>query len=660
MSNPIDPKLLGELAIVVIRAQHLSDRSKIGKHHPYVVLKYGNNSVKTPVVKKGGQHPTFDAEVRFKITEDTEDIITRQPDSSDKDTVAPKKGRRMPKNKSMVLSVYADDPKEPKLVGETVVDLTTVFEKCEHDDMFELKYKNMFAGEIYLEMTYFINDAPPIPKKVPKPTSWMDYGTAGPLPSVGSSNSRPYGSQSYMATPPDLYKSNPQRRGSQSGSISTYNQVLPPTSAYVPPPAFPGKQPPPREQVGSIRHSVTSPSGPLPMVPALPSQPAFHADTYSQPNASHSHRHSLPGAIPQHGHWQNDQAYPRPSIPSTAPAVPPQPLPEPYPAYNQHSLPVQYPTDRPGSALYTPAAPPSSSFPRLNEMAMALPPFPPPPLVELPGRTTPLPSAYSMPSATPRPSTLPIPESYHYPPPDPHVNPYLPQPNVSGMPAPANSLPYAPPRPPSTHIATYPLIDNRPPSSMATAPPPERPYSSASAHYPPTVTSSYHVSSAVVPPAPLTGSHWPPNPAQYAPPAMNASAVPEIQPVRAHSPYTAPVGQPYEPQPYLPAGDHNEPLAYPPPVSAATWTTPEPDTRPGRTYLRSLGVGGAPVSAPPGVSLPYPEQSRSNYTSSGPPHASQPPHNANYGHAPDQAPMPETSYHQNYGGQAYQPTYSAY
>lgn len=24
-------------------------------------------------------------------------------------------------------------------------------------DMFELKYKNMFAGEIYLEMTYFIN-----------------------------------------------------------------------------------------------------------------------------------------------------------------------------------------------------------------------------------------------------------------------------------------------------------------------------------------------------------------------------------------------------------------------------------------------------------------------------------------------------------------------
>jgi hypothetical protein len=33
----------------------------------------------------------------------------------------------------MVISVFADDPKDPKLVGETVVDLTTVFEKCEHD-----------------------------------------------------------------------------------------------------------------------------------------------------------------------------------------------------------------------------------------------------------------------------------------------------------------------------------------------------------------------------------------------------------------------------------------------------------------------------------------------------------------------------------------------
>jgi hypothetical protein len=84
---------------------------------------------------RGGQHPTFDAEVRFKITEDAEDIMTRNSDAGDKDASGPRKSRRIPKNRNMVVSVFADDPKEPKLVGETVVDLTTVFEKCEHDGM---------------------------------------------------------------------------------------------------------------------------------------------------------------------------------------------------------------------------------------------------------------------------------------------------------------------------------------------------------------------------------------------------------------------------------------------------------------------------------------------------------------------------------------------
>lgn len=59
--------------------------------------------------------------------------MTRSSDSGDINSSGSKKGRRIPKNRNMVVSVFADDPKEPKLVGETVVDLTTVFEKCEHD-----------------------------------------------------------------------------------------------------------------------------------------------------------------------------------------------------------------------------------------------------------------------------------------------------------------------------------------------------------------------------------------------------------------------------------------------------------------------------------------------------------------------------------------------
>lgn len=105
---------------------------------------------------RGGQHPEFDDEVRFKIYEEAEDIISRTPKSSDVATVAgdpasssaslptveesasgvlpaPSTARRLPSNKSIVVQVWADDAKEPKIVGETVVDLTEVFKTCEQD-----------------------------------------------------------------------------------------------------------------------------------------------------------------------------------------------------------------------------------------------------------------------------------------------------------------------------------------------------------------------------------------------------------------------------------------------------------------------------------------------------------------------------------------------
>ncbi|KAJ9128025.1 hypothetical protein QFC24_000314 [Naganishia onofrii] len=398
MTESVDARLLGELAVVVIRAQHLSDRSKIGKHHPYVVLKYGNTKTKTPVVKKGGQHPTFDAEVRFKVSEDAEDIVDR-PDNNGGDPTKVKKSRRIPKNKSMVVSVFADDPKEPKLVGETVVDLTVVFEKCEHDDMFELKYKDMFAGEIYLEMTYFINDAPPIPKKVPKPVSWMDYGTTGPLPPGpdrhGSLESRNYDPAGGPATPGPGFA---PRRGSYSGSAAPYKPSGIQPGAYVPPPTFPGRNASRSTAIVPSRTSDgTASAGPSTAIPArtLPTSgwPTM-ADSYP-------HRHSLTGAIPQHGAWQNDLG---PSHAQT-PANPPFAVPAAQSVYgvppSGTSYPVQAPQvpfnhvsgyPAPPNNPYTATIPPSSSFPHMNDVAAALPPLPPPPPVEmLIGRSTPSP-----------------------------------------------------------------------------------------------------------------------------------------------------------------------------------------------------------------------------------------------------------------------------
>ncbi|KAJ9102255.1 hypothetical protein QFC19_004801 [Naganishia cerealis] len=628
MADPVDAKLLGELAVVVIRAQHLSDRSKIGKHHPYVVLKYGNTKTKTPVVKKGGQHPTFDAEVRFKITEDAEDIMDR-PESSDRDSAKVKKTRRIPKNKSMVVTVFADDPKEPKLVGETVVDLSVVFEKCEHDDMFELKYKDMFAGEIYLEMTYFINDAPPIPKKVPKPVSWMDYGTTGPLPPGparhSSLESRPPDPNLYPVGSASALSDFTPRRESFSGSMGSYK-----SGAYVPPPTFPGRN--------ATRNSAAN-------YPRIPTQTASAGASAAVPGQivpptgwpvstdSYPHRHSLTGAIPQHGTWQNDPVPYHPSTPGPpiAPAYSskhgPLPTNTPYPVPavqpSAFSPTPGYPV--PSSNTYTATIPPSSSFPHMHDVAAALPPLPPPPPVEMPtGTSTPVPV---WPAGPPRPlSSAPV--GYPYAPPlalPSYQNQYQPAAPVSTY---GSGYVQDLARPASTNIATYPLIDNRPSSSMGTQQlpqPPERPYSTTSTHYPSAVTSSFHISStsansalsnsssvsAYIPysrPVPTSDAS-----AGYSENSMQYSAPPSRTDVQPN--YVLPTSHSY-PEVTNYQQSHTYPPPPPPPAdTSSTWMPSDPDSRPGRNYLRSLGVGEVPPAQPPVfIRSPSPLVAPSHYT----------------------------------------------
>jgi hypothetical protein len=105
----------------------------------------------SPLVKsRGGQHPEFDDEVRFKIYEETEDILNRPSRSSDTPSVVTDASSssnpnsngqggmaRLPLNKSIQVQVWADDSKEPKIVGECSVDLSEVFRTCEQDGEFD-------------------------------------------------------------------------------------------------------------------------------------------------------------------------------------------------------------------------------------------------------------------------------------------------------------------------------------------------------------------------------------------------------------------------------------------------------------------------------------------------------------------------------------------
>lgn len=389
--------------------------------------------------------------------------------------------------------------------------------------------------------------------------------------------------------------------------------------AYIPPPTFPG-----RHSRGG--HAVLPPahSGLVSAAPSLQNSPypglPSSTEVYPEPHQSHAHRHSLNGPISQHGSWQNDQAYHQPPTNvahGTAPAPPPsnyetQPIasyPQPY-----HTLPNAASRNQNAPSLYAPAGPPATSFPNLSDMAMALPPLPPPPTLELPGRTTPLPSNYGMPAPGIRPSTTPIPESYQYPPPThAQVNLY-PPPSAPPVPNQTSNYAHGPPHAGTMQIATYPVFENRPSSSMGAIPPPDRPYSSASTHYPSTVTSSFHVSSANTTSAVhgTGGSGWAqPPPAQFG--ASSGYPVEALSRNQYMQPPNENVsGSRYDQRDpsYAETPGYGNPVAYPPPprpLSAATstWTPQEAEMKPGNKYLQSLGVGSSSAINPSGSNYPY-------------------------------------------------------
>jgi hypothetical protein len=133
---------------------------------------------KTKAIKRGGQHPEWDEEVRFDLYEDVEDEVDRTANDTDTPPPPPPKNNKGPRKikggRSMILSCYADDPREPDFIGEVTVDLTEVLTKGETDgelfflttwdlgltyptDWFTLMNKDKYCGEVYLELTFWLN-----------------------------------------------------------------------------------------------------------------------------------------------------------------------------------------------------------------------------------------------------------------------------------------------------------------------------------------------------------------------------------------------------------------------------------------------------------------------------------------------------------------------
>ena len=116
--------------------RNLPNKRHIGKQDPYCQVIFNGEKRRTKAIKRGGQHPEWDEEFRFELYEDV-DELPHVPGADTPPPPPPKSnGKGPPKVKGgnfLAISCYADDPREPDLIGESKVDLTEVLTKGETD-----------------------------------------------------------------------------------------------------------------------------------------------------------------------------------------------------------------------------------------------------------------------------------------------------------------------------------------------------------------------------------------------------------------------------------------------------------------------------------------------------------------------------------------------
>ncbi|KAJ3790544.1 C2 domain-containing protein, partial [Lentinula aff. detonsa] len=162
------PREIGTLVVVVLKANHLPNKRHIGKQDPYCAVTFGGQTRRTKAIKKGGQHPEWDEEIRFQLYEDDQEPSEVELVTGGTPPPLPPKNDKSLRIKGgmfMKLAAYADDAREPDLIGEGLVDLTEVITKGESDEWYTLTYKDRFAGKVYLEMTLYSNEPEPPKKK---------------------------------------------------------------------------------------------------------------------------------------------------------------------------------------------------------------------------------------------------------------------------------------------------------------------------------------------------------------------------------------------------------------------------------------------------------------------------------------------------------------
>lgn len=560
--------ILGTLVVVVLKAQHLID-NQFYKQDPFAKLSLSGATKQTPPDLKGGQHPVWDAELRFPISKDASK-----------------------NNRTLTISVFAEKRKGDDLLGEGTVDITETLKTGEFDDWVPLSLKGTQRGDVYLEMTFFASGPAPLTRRPSKFTS--------PSERLGRPQQPAAQRLQRVTSQPSPSDSTPQgQQGSWANSQETSRQGRPSRLQQVPlPGAWPGpsaqrqQSPPNPEPKQELLPSILRPGGPSRTgntspnpYPAQP-HPAHQNSTVPLPgsfsppqghiplSSSKLELEAQPPRAPRVSSYSGQESLGHGGYPSTGHATTqPSPQIQPELVHAHHNIPLQ-------------------PLPQQQQQTQHLASQPVPYVSPYPPNNHLVAQTYLAPPA----STPPVQSHVAAQSPSPSTFSYV---ATSGPASPAQS-----------HIASQGPIQSH--AATSSPVPPVYPQATNINHAPSPPSQSYPVTSSP-PSRPLVA---PSSPAP-APHLYNASSVPFA------SPYPAPVSPAPHPQSYLspqvsvlappvqsrftpsPSPPHSQPYFSPPSPMFPLPTSPPP--------MPSYGGGHpyepvAPAPAPsfPAMSFPQP------------------------------------------------------
>ncbi|WFD35160.1 hypothetical protein MCUN1_002010 [Malassezia cuniculi] len=120
------------------------------QYNPYASISVGDTTLRTRADRRGGQHPHWDEQLNFEIYDNIQELLL----TSVQDAPPP-----LP-SKTLHIACFAED-RDTEMIGEGTLSLDTVLRDGEHDTWVPIFNRGRYAGEVYVELTFYSADPPP-------------------------------------------------------------------------------------------------------------------------------------------------------------------------------------------------------------------------------------------------------------------------------------------------------------------------------------------------------------------------------------------------------------------------------------------------------------------------------------------------------------------